>query len=141
MVLPNSDRVSRVRPYLGNRREKIEDGTNRPDRFRLRDRHPLRSTFPDRSASGSFCNSLEAPQRLLADPTTPHAQRLRAITCVRFGLLPFRSPLLGESLLLSFPGVTEMCHFTPLTSTALCIQAVMTPVTGRRVAPFGNPRI
>ena len=29
----------------------------------------------------------------------------------RFGLLPFRSPLLGESLLLSFPRATEMFQF------------------------------
>ena len=35
------------------------------------------------------------------------------MTCDRFGLIPFRSPLLRESKFLSFPGVTEMCHFTP----------------------------
>ena len=29
-----------------------------------------------------------------------------------FGLLPFRSPLLWESQLISFPVSTEMCHFT-----------------------------
>ena len=31
-----------------------------------------------------------------------------------FGLFPFRSPLLGKSLLLSFPTVTEMFQFTAL---------------------------
>ena len=32
----------------------------------------------------------------------------------RFGLLPVRSPLLGKSLLIYFPPVTEMFHFTGL---------------------------
>ena len=31
----------------------------------------------------------------------------------RFGLIPVRSPLLRESLLLSFPGGTEMFQFPP----------------------------
>ena len=31
----------------------------------------------------------------------------------RFGLIPFRSPLLRESLLMSVPGGTEMFHFPP----------------------------
>ncbi len=38
-------------------------------------------------------------------PTTPPASRW-------FGLFRFRSPLLTESLSLSFPPVTEMFHFT-----------------------------
>ena len=52
-------------------------------------------------------------------PTTPDAQRSRAITYVRFRLFPVRSPLLGESLLLSFPGGTEMVHFPPFASRSL----------------------
>ena len=36
-------------------------------------------------------------------PSTPKVQRLRAITYIWFGLFPFRSPLLRESHLLSFP--------------------------------------
>jgi len=36
-------------------------------------------------------------------PTTPRIQRSRAITYAWFGLFPVRSPLLGESLLFSFP--------------------------------------
>lgn len=32
---------------------------------------------------------------------------------LRFGLFRFRSPLLTESSSFSFPGVTEMFHFTP----------------------------
>ena len=46
-------------------------------------------------------------------PTTPYAPK-----GVRFGLVPVRSPLLGKSLLFSFPGVTKMFQFTPLASTA-----------------------
>ena len=36
----------------------------------------------------------------------------------RFGLFRVRSPLLTESLLLSFPGGTEMFQFPPLAPTA-----------------------
>ena len=44
-------------------------------------------------------------------PITPHPQRLPAITRIRFRLFPVRSPLLGESQLMSFPAGTEMFHF------------------------------
>ena len=58
------------------------------------------------SASG-----LSRPFRFLGrypmrSPTTPAAPRRR-----RFGLLPFRSPLLRESTFLSFPPGTEMFQF------------------------------
>ena len=33
------------------------------------------------------------------------------LACPGFGLFPFRSPLLWESQLISFPVSTEMCHF------------------------------
>ena len=51
-----------------------------------------------------------------SDPATPHMQRFRAITHMRFGLFPFRSPLLRKSLLFSSPGVTEMFQFAPFAS-------------------------
>jgi hypothetical protein len=60
---------------------------------------------------------------------------------MRFGLFPFRSPLLRESRLLSLPAGTEMFHFPALPPAALCIQAGATPHDGGRVSPFGNPRI
>ena len=44
-------------------------------------------------------------------PTTPHKQRPPSITLMRFRLFPFRSPLLRESLVISFPPGTEMFHF------------------------------
>ena len=38
---------------------------------------------------------------------------------LRFGLFRFRSPLLTESRSFSFPGVTEMFHFTPCGTSGL----------------------
>jgi hypothetical protein len=52
-------------------------------------------------------------------PATPGVQRSRAITYARFRLFPVRSPLLGESRLLFFPGGTEMVHFPPFASHPL----------------------
>ncbi len=40
-----------------------------------------------------------------------------SLTPSRFGLLPFRSPLLRQSRLISFPAGTEMFHFTALAAT------------------------
>ena len=74
-------------------------------------------------------------------PATPDVQRSRAVTYVRFRLFPFRSPLLGESQLLSFPGGTEMVHFPPFASRLLWIRRRMAGVTSGRVAPLGNPRV
>ena len=54
--------------------------------FRVRGYHPLWPAFP--------CRSTRSPR----------------ITTT--GLVPFRSPLLGESRLISFPPVTEMFQFT-----------------------------
>ena len=74
-------------------------------------------------------------------PATPSAQRPRAVTCSRFWLFPFRSPLLGESLLLSLPEGTEMVHFPSFASRLLWIQRRMYRHDSVRVAPFGNPRV
>ena len=63
------------------------------------------------------------------------------LTPYRFRLFPFRSPLLGESLLLSSPQGTEMFQFPWFPLPALCVQAGVTPHDGCRVSPFGHPRI
>ena len=63
------------------------------------------------------------------------------LTQHRFGLVPVRSPLLGEWLLLSFPGGTEMVHFPPFASSRLCVQRGMAGHYPDRVTPFGNLRI
>ena len=54
----------------------------------------------------------------------------------RFRLFPFRSPLLGESRLLSFPPATKMFQFTGLPLSELWIGSVVF-----KVALFGNLRI
>ncbi len=59
----------------------------------------------------------------LDGPATPITQRLLAMTRARFGLFPFRSPLLRESRLLSLPVGTEMFHFPTFPPPALCVQA------------------
>ena len=79
--------------------------------LRIRGYHPLWPDFPDRSAY------------------------LRTTT----GLFRFRSPLLAESLLMSFPPGTEMFQFPGFASYTLCIQTDDTPKGW--VAPFGYPRI
>ena len=69
------------------------------------------------------------PSRLpYGGPTTPAPpQRLR------FGLLPFRSPLLGESRLISLPPGTEMFQFSGFASQLLgipCLQHGGLPHSG-----------
>ena len=66
-----------------------------PIRFRVRGYHPLSPDFPDRSTIQS------------------------TITC---RLFRFRSPLLSESRLISFPPATEMFQFTGFATLTLCIQ-------------------
>ena len=74
-------------------------------------------------------------------PTTPHTQPLPGITCIRFGLIRFRSPLLSESLLFSLPVGTEMFHFPTFPPHTLYIQARVTGHDSSQVSPFGHPRI
>ena len=74
MVLDASDKIPRVSPYSGYHRASL--------RFRVRDFHPLRSGFP--TCSTIFVRSLVVV--LLPQPLG------------WFGLFPFRSPLLRESL-------------------------------------------
>ena len=68
-------------------------------------------TFQNPSTTQQLCNSVERLVTLLFGPTTPYRQRHQALTPARFRLFPFRSPLLRESLLLSFPQGTEMFQF------------------------------
>jgi len=91
---PDSNGVSRVPFYLGSRWEVSE--------FRARAFHPLWGTFP-----GSCTILQHIPYR---GPATPSPRQW-------FGLLPVRSPLLGESRLFSFPPVTEMFHFAGFRSS------------------------
>ena len=99
------------------------------------------ATFQNASTIELLGNSVSDLVPRLSGPTTPYWQRHQALTPVRFRLIPFRSPLLRESLLLSFPGVTQMFHFAPFPLLALCIQTRVTPHDGCRVSPFGHPRV
>ena len=97
--------------------------------------------FQASSATQTISYFLPDQQLWLAGPATPITQRLPAMTRDRFGLFPFRSPLLRESRLLSLPVGTEMFHFPTLPPPALCVQAGATGHYTRQVSPFGNPRI
>ena len=68
-----------------------------------------------------------AARHLYSSPTTPFS---------RFRLLLFRSPLLRESLLLSFPLATKMFQFTRLSLACPWIQQQF-----ERLTYIGNPRI
>ena len=58
-----------------------------------------------------FGNSIADPLLRLGLPRPPR-RNANGLTRRRFRLIPFRSPLLGESRFLFFPAVTEMGQFT-----------------------------
>src|SRR6266481_6223150 len=99
------------------------DTVRKSRRFRLRGCHPLCRRFPPSSAIHAISYFLPGQQLRLDSPATPITQRLLALTRDRFGLFPFRSPLLRESRLLSLPVGTEMFHFPTFPPPALCVQA------------------
>jgi hypothetical protein len=105
------------------------------------DCYRLRSGFPPCSATRQVGNSLEGQQLLRDGPTTPCTQRLLAWHVHGLGSNPFRSPLLGVSLLLSLPPGTEMFQFPGFPVPALCVQAGLTGHDPSRVSPFGHPWI
>jgi hypothetical protein len=88
------------------------------------------ATFQKTSTRYQLGNSVESLVPLPLGPTTPNRQRHQAITPVRFRLIPFRSPLLRESLLLFFPRGTEMFQFPRFPLPALCVQTGVTPLQG-----------
>ena len=79
-------------------------------KFRIRGYHPLCRSFPAASPTQTFCNSVTGlqPGLLILQPLTSNARRL---ALERFGLVPVRSPLLGESRLISVPTGTKMVQF------------------------------
>ena len=131
MVPPVSDRAPPTPPYSGYR---LGWRT-----FRVRGCHPLRHAFPGAFRYARFFR--------IACPTTPRAPRRP-----RFGLVPFRSPLLGESLLFSFPPTTGMFRFvgfaSPLGGCRACarrgmprLRAAGCPIrTPADQRPFAPPR-
>src|SRR5947209_8220371 len=99
------------------------------------------ATFQNASTRQQICNSVKGLAPLLLAPTTPNWQRRKALPPARFGLIPFRSPLLRESLLLSSPRGTEMFQFPRFPLPVLCVQTGVTPHDGCGVSSFGHPRI
>ena len=97
--------------------------------------------FHNASASNRLCNSLEGLPLFRVGPTTPLQHRRQAVPLQRFRLVPFRSPLLRESRLFSFPRGTEMFQFPRFPPPTLCVQAGVTGHDPCRVSPFGDPRI
>ena len=112
MVLPDSDRISRVRPYSGRSSEELSAfayGT-----FTL-----CGLAFQTNSANGSFCNFVPELNLRAMTAHDPGSATHSGLTHYRFGLFPFRSPLLRESRLLSLPGITKMFQFSPFASPGL----------------------
>ena len=99
MVPADSDGISRAPPYSGYHKESTS--------FRLQDYHFLRFSFPANSTMIQFCNS--------------YIMVLQPQSIDWFGLFPFRSPLLGKSIFLSFPPLTKMFQFSGLLSVQLCV--------------------
>src|SRR5690242_14408787 len=97
--------------------------------------------FQNGSTRHRLCNSLTGlvPRPPVPRPRAGNATRLYHQRGL--GSIPFRSPLLRESLLLSFPRGTEMFQFPRFPPLALCVQAGMTGHDPSRVSPFGDPRI
>ena len=97
--------------------------------------------FQGTSTSHAFSHCATSRQTSPSAPTTPHTQPLPGLTCMRFSLIRFRSPLLSESLLFSLPSGTEMFHFPEFPPHTLYIQVQVTGHDSSQVSPFGHPRI
>ena len=100
MVLPDSDGISRVPPYLGTLLVGFDFAYEAVTRYGRTFQTVLLSTC------GSIIGALQP----------------RRVETRRFRLIRVRSPLLTESLLISFPSGTEMFHFPEFTSARLYIQ-------------------
>ena len=120
MVPPDSDRVSRVRPYSGTG----------PDRLNFSSTG-LSPCVVQLSRCIRLSLSVSFDQ-----PYNPDRQ------ACRFGLIPVRSPLLGESLFcFLFLRLLRCFSSAGLASLDLCIQSRISVHYYTWVAPFGYPRI
>ena len=94
---------SRIRTgFLVSRPTQVSAAQTSP--FNLRGSHPLWRAFPDAPATEMFSQTVRGHAH---DPMQILQPRRAATVCtlalLRFGLLPVRSPLLGESFLFSSP--------------------------------------
>ena len=133
--MADSDRVSRVPPYLGNKFNELYN-------FQIRDYHPLwfELSWSD-SLNYIIFDSSKKLQFFLIYPRNPVPAKFADMTLEQFRLFPFRSPLLRKSLLFSFPEGTEMFHFPSFSLFNLYIQLNVTEHYSSWVFPFGNLRI
>jgi hypothetical protein len=119
MVLADSGRIARVPPYLGS---------------------PLSQSSV--SATGLSPSMARLSRQLAYRALILNAVPLpRTNRFGRFGLLRFRSPLLAESRLFSFPRGTEMFHFPRFARSHLLIQCDVRRHYPPWVSPFGHRRI
>jgi hypothetical protein len=116
MVLLSSDRAPRTPPYSGARSKEGQS------RFAYAAIMLYGGAFQNSSATRWLCNF---PERLPPFPNEshdPHEATPAGLTLHEFRLLRFRSPLLTQSRLLSFPPGTEMVHFPGFALPNLCVQ-------------------
>ena len=119
MVLADSGRIARVPPYLGT---------------------PLSQLSV--SATGLSPSMARLSRQLAYRALILNAVPLpRSNFFGRFGLFRFRSPLLAESRLFSFPRGTEMFHFPRFARSHLFIQCDVRRHYPPWVSPFGYRRI
>ena len=109
MVLPDSHGIPRAPWYLGTLRGRYIPFTYRTFTF-------FGPSFQKGSVRDILCNFPAARHCGHTASRYPVLPTHDGLQQNRFRLLPVRSPLLGQSLLLSLPGATEMFHFTPLPS-------------------------
>ena len=119
MVLVDSGRIARVPPYLGTPLSQL----------------PVSTTGLSPSLAHLSRWLVYRELVLNAVPQPRHS-----FLC-RFSLLRFRSPLLAESRLLSFPPGTEMFHFPGFARSDLFIQSGVRRHYPPWVSPFGYLRI
>jgi hypothetical protein len=112
VVFADSRQISRIRRYSGVQQQ-------RSCIFAYGAITHYGSPFQNDSANTQFYNSAERQVPFSSDPTTPTWQHHQALTPRRFRLIPFRSPLLRESLLLSIPWATKMFQFAQFPLPAL----------------------
>ena len=124
MVPPDSNRVPRARSYLGDQERSVS-----PFTYGTFTRYG--GTFQTASVRLTFVTSPCRLTGMTLIPTTPLGQRIRAVTTKRFRLIPFRSPLLRKSRLLSSPEATKMFQFASLPSAPYGFRCGSCPIKGR----------
>ena len=109
MVLPASHGIPRAPRYSGSLK-------GRHISFAYRTITCFGPTFQKSSTKNMLCNFPAARYCSHSMPHYPSLPTRTGLKQSRFGLLPFRSPLLRQSIILSFPGGTKMVQFPPLPS-------------------------